>query len=38
MVGAVPADAYPPSTQLALPVIDEPTLEQDPAEAAEWDA
>ena len=38
MVGAVPADAYPPSTQLALPVIDEPTLDQDPAEAAEWDA
>ena len=38
MVGAVPADAYPPSSQLALPVIDEPTLDQDPAEAPEWDA
>jgi uncharacterized protein len=38
MVGAVPADAYPPSSQLALAVIDEPTLDQDPAEAPEWDA
>jgi integrase len=38
MVGAVPADAYPQSSQLALAVIDEPTLDQDPAEAPEWDA
>jgi integrase len=36
MVGAVPADAYPPSSQLALPVIDEPT-DQELAQPSEWD-